>query len=141
MIGALYTLIKIKEIDVSFSSFLYRQFVNDSEKLPLVFLTACAAKWNHAAMNIITIFFSSQFIDSLFISTISNFKNSRALFLKSLNSSDFLLQNRIIWAFSLPFHNNAASERMDILNISLPQRKACYCIVSVRFLRSYRGEC
>lgn len=55
--GALYTLIKIKQIDVNFSSFsLYRQFINDSEKLPLFFLTACAVNWNYAAVNIITIF-------------------------------------------------------------------------------------
>lgn len=41
MMGALYTLIKIKQLDVnSFSFSLHRQFINHSEKLPLLFYSA-----------------------------------------------------------------------------------------------------
>lgn len=100
------------------SVFLLFLYIDNS--LMTVFLAA-SVDWNHAAMNIITIFFSSQFTDSVLISTISNFKNSRGIFLKSLNSSDFLLQNRIIWALSLPFHNNV--HNMDILNIFFASEK------------------
>jgi len=57
LIGALYTLIKIKQIDDNYYSFsLPRQFIRDSEKLPLFFVTVCAVNWSYAAVNIITIF-------------------------------------------------------------------------------------
>lgn len=95
MIGALHTLIKVKQIDVSFSSFpLGGQFIKGSEKLPLFFLTACAGNWNYAAVNLIIIFFShAQIVESLFFSTISNFKKSRGIFIKSLNAEILLISS------------------------------------------------
>lgn len=45
--GALYALKKNKSLDVnSFPFSLYREYVNHSEKLPLLFLIACAVNCN-----------------------------------------------------------------------------------------------